>query len=409
MVSTKFYLDTRSTKGKDAPAPVKLVITKKGTTSLISTGIKVTQEQWDAKKQLVVNKDNERKLNYFLSKFKIRVENIIIDAEAENALVGMNASRIKDYILTVLSPNSEEEEKESHKDNFIELYKRFALLKKGRTREIYDTTLKRIKEFDPECESLTFSEVDKNWLIKFDIHLSKSSPSRNARNIHFRNIRAVFNYAIEEEITSLYPFRKFKIKNEPTIKRALTVNQLREIAMCNPWGVYAEYRDIFMLIFFLWGINLKDLFNLTSDNIRNGRLEYIRAKTGKFYSVKLEPEALEIIQRYRGEKFLLNLHDRYKNHKDYMKHLNRGLSMIGNVVGKSKNGLPVMKPICPSLTTYWARHSWATIAAELDIPKETIAAGLGHEIGSPITAIYIDFNIKKVDKANRKMIDYILS
>lgn len=91
-----------------------------------------------------------------------------------------------------------------------------------------------------------------------------------------------------------------------------------------------------------------------------------------------------------------------------MQHLNRGLSKIGDVTGKQKNGVPVMKPVCSELTTYWARHSWATVAAELDIPKETIAAGLGHNIGSPITSIYIDFNLKKVDKANRKIIDYVL-
>lgn len=61
------------------------------------------------------------------------------------------------------------------------------------------------------------------------------------------------------------------------------------------------------------------------------------------------------------------------------------------------------------LTTYWARHSWATIAASLDIPKETISAALGHQLGSTITSIYIDFDQAKVDRANRQVIDYILS
>ncbi|MFK2229309.1 integrase [Bacteroides fragilis] len=59
--------------------------------------------------------------------------------------------------------------------------------------------------------------------------------------------------------------------------------------------------------------------------------------------------------------------------------------------------------------TYWARHTWATIAAGLDIPKETISEALGHEIGSSVTSIYIDFNRQKVDDANRKVIDYINS
>ena len=62
----------------------------------------------------------------------------------------------------------------------------------------------------------------------------------------------------------------------------------------------------------------------------------------------------------------------------------------------------------PGVTQYWCRHSWATIAAELDIPMDTISAALGHSHGSPVTNIYIDFNQKKIDDANRRVIDYIL-
>ena len=60
----------------------------------------------------------------------------------------------------------------------------------------------------------------------------------------------------------------------------------------------------------------------------------------------------------------------------------------------------------PGLSIYWARHTWATIASELDIPKETIAKALGHG-GSSVTDIYIDFDMRKVDEANRKVIDYV--
>ena len=62
--------------------------------------------------------------------------------------------------------------------------------------------------------------------------------------------------------------------------------------------------------------------------------------------------------------------------------------------------------VIQKLTSYYARHSWATVAAELDIPKETIAAGLGHG-GNSVTDIYIDFNMKKVDAANRQILDYV--
>lgn len=408
MITTKFYLDTRATKDDtEKVAPVKLVISKRGTTALLNTGIKVTVGQWDKKKLIVIKRDNEKKLNFFLSKFRLQVENIILDAQTKGDLAGMSASQVKVYILEQLSPK--ETNTDIEKGLFLPYYEKFMNSKHGRTKEIYETTLKRIKEFCPDIEFLMFEDVDKAWLNTFDSHLSKTSPARNARNIHLRNIRAVFNSAIEDEETSNYPFRKFKIKNEPTRKRSLTIKQLRDFFSCEPWHVYKEYQDMFKLMFFLWGMSIKDLFYLTKESLVNGRIEYIRAKTGKFYSVKVTPEAAEIIERYKGKNYLINIHDRYKNHKDYMKHCNRGLSKIGEVTGKNKNGVPIMKPICSSLSTYWARHTWATIAAELDIPKETIAAGLGHEIGSPITSIYIDFNLKKVDEANEKIIKYVIN
>jgi len=92
--------------------------------------------------------------------------------------------------------------------------------------------------------------------------------------------------------------------------------------------------------------------------------------------------------------------------------MNRNLKRLGPVkIGARKNGRAGKKeyePLFPSLSTYAARHSWATIAAGLDIPKETIAAGLGHG-GNSVTDIYIDFDQRKVDAANRKIIDYLSS
>ena len=66
----------------------------------------------------------------------------------------------------------------------------------------------------------------------------------------------------------------------------------------------------------------------------------------------------------------------------------------------------MFEPIVPGLTTYWARHTWATIAASLDVPKETIAHALGHG-NDTVTDIYIDFDKRKVDEANRKVLDFV--
>ena len=106
-----------------------------------------------------------------------------------------------------------------------------------------------------------------------------------------------------------------------------------------------------------------------------------------------------------GENYLLGIMDRYKSHEDYMRRINRALQTIGNN-SISNRGKKIYDPMFPHITTYWARHTWATIAASLDIPKETIAAGLGHG-GNTVTDIYIDFDRKKVDEANRRVIDWV--
>lgn len=67
-----------------------------------------------------------------------------------------------------------------------------------------------------------------------------------------------------------------------------------------------------------------------------------------------------------------------------------------------------MTPLDKKLTWYWARYSWATYAAELDIPKDTISEALGHSHGAKVTGIYIKYNRDKVDAANRRVIDYVL-
>lgn len=300
----------------------------------------------------------------------------------------------------------EEEKKEEAESTFILQFKKSIESKpKKRTREIYAATLERIKEFDPDYKSLKFEDITKDWLIKFDKFLYKNSPSRNARNIHFRNIRSVFNDAIDDEITNLYPFRKFKIKNTVTIKRSLTVKQLRTFFECPCEKHGEQYKDIFKLTFYLIGINIIDLCNLKE--IRNNRIEYYREKTNRLYSIKVEPEAMEIIEKYKGKNQLLDILDRYVDYRNYARRLNENLKRIGNTT-VGKHGKKNRQPLFPQLTTYWTRHTWATIASDLDIPKDTIAAALGHG-GNTVTDIYINFNQKKIDEANRKVIDHVLN
>lgn len=277
-----------------------------------------------------------------------------------------------------------------------------ALKQKRSTIELYHNTRVKILDFYGDC---SLDLIDKKWLMSFEDYMIKSGLKTNTRSIHMRNLRAVFNYAIDEGITCNYPFRKFTIKKEETRKRSLTVEQLITLRDYKCQQFQEKYRDIFMLIFYLIGINAIDLFK--AKDLINGRLEYRREKTNKLYSIKVEPEALAIIEKYKGENYLLDILDHYKYYKDFLHRMGIGLKKIGECERKGLGGKKEIKALFPDLSSYWARHTWATIAASLDIPKETISAALGHEIGSPITSIYIKFDQKKVDEANRMVIDYV--
>jgi hypothetical protein len=152
-------------------------------------------------------------------------------------------------------------------------------------------------------------------------------------------------------------------------------------------------------MFYLIGINTVDLAGL--QKIIAGRVEYHRAKTNRLYSIKVEPEAEAIIEKYKGGKHLINFFDGYQSYLSFGRLMNKGLHDLGKAMDAEYS-----TNIYSGITTYWARHTWATIAAELDVPKETIAKALGHG-GNEVTDVYIRFDDKKVDKANRKVIDYL--
>lgn len=405
MATTKLYLDTRA-NAPGTPAPVKISLCLNGKTILYSTGVKVFPEQWDAKTCKIVRHPQAMYLNTVVTAAKNDWDISIIKlSESGKAKLARTPSELKQMILEYLYP----EKFDSKKGEFLKRYVHFAESRSAAgTRTTYISTIARMKAYDPHIADREFEEIDRKWLSGFEKFLSLTAKSANARAIHFRNIRAVFNDAIDDDATAFYPFRKFKIKTQPTRKRSLTVEQVRTLLDYPCEDYQTIYRDMFMLMFYLCGINAVDLFSSKPEALRDGRLEYTRAKTRKLYSVKVEPEAMDIINRYRGHRYLLNIMDTRTSYSDFLRRMDRTLKQIGPVERHGLGGKKTRHPLFPDLSQYWCRHTWATIAAELDIPKETIAAGLGHG-GNTVTDIYIRFDLRKVDEANRKIIDYVLN
>ena len=399
MARTRLYLDQRAAK-RGKPAPLKIAINNKSQTALISMNVLLLPSQWDKRTNKVINHPNQLFLNNFITRRKLDIDTMLLNLAESGELGSMSALEIKNNILHQLCPEKESEKVKNDK-LFAPRYYKFAERKSEGTREVYLSVYKRLAKFCDNFESLTFEDITNDWLLRYDGFLSKTCPSRNARNVHFRCIRAVFNDAIDDGVTKAYPFRKFKMKSTPTAKRSLSIEQLRDIFNAPTDSRTEKALDIFKLMFFLIGINTKDLCYLKEIN-NKGRVEFNRAKTSRLYSIKVEPEAMEIIKRYPGKEYLLDLMDNAGSPHSFTVMINHRLKKIGEIVGDES-----CKSVFPKLSTYWARHSWATIAAELEIPKETIAAALGHG-GNTVTDVYINFNDKKVDAANRKVIDWVL-
>ena len=401
MARTEIYLDTRrvSIKGE---SPLKVRITHKRKTAYISFGFSIAPHQWDAARDKVVNHPEERLYNSLIDVKKADTLRTITALKISGEIENVTAVDIKNKI------EGKEGKKKKPVGQFVSLFEDCIKSKnKENTITSYTLTLKLMRMFDPELDLKTFDEINIKYLQDFDNWLrDERKQKQTSRNVNFRNIRSVFNTAIDEEMTANYPFRKFKLKREETRKRSLTVEQLRTLRdyPCDDYLII--YRDMFMLMFYLCGINAVDLFTAKPNAIRDGRLEYTRSKTGKLYSIKVEPEAMRLIKKYKGKDYLLNICD-HEPYKHFLGKMSKRLKDIGPYTRKGYGGKKTITPLFPDMSQYWCRHTWATIAAELDIPKETIAAGLGHDMGNTTTAIYINYNLKKVDNANRKIIDFV--
>lgn len=404
MAITSLYLDRRR-RAANQPGVMTVVIRHNDQAAHITVdNIQLMPDQWNG--QSVVRHPNGPTLNIVIAKRKADIDAAIFSLSFTRDISRMTAAELKEAVLDSLYPGRVKKEDPAD-PLFVPYYERYARRRnKPGTTDLYLQTLRKARQFDPEIDGAPFSHIDRTWLEDFDDWL-KDTNSPNIRNRHLRNIRAVFNDAIDSEVISSYPFRKFKMpKIQPTRHRALSADQVRTLRdyPVMPWQ--EEYRDLFLLSFYLIGINMVDLLTARKEDLRAGRLEYQRDKTGRLYSVKVEPEAMEILRRYPGKDWLLSPMDRYQNHKNYILRMNRALKKIGlhYVTSTRKEGTALF----PDISTYWARHSWATIASANNVPMDTIGRALGHSwVTNNITSVYIDYDFHRVDEANRKVIDAI--
>lgn len=382
-----------SGKDKLKEYPIKISITKGSSTAYIPTGISVAPNNW--KNHKVIGRPDKTKINTLLEKKKSSVMSIVFDGRASGRYSSMSVTQIKNDVARRIGLGLDS----YAYPLFLPLFEEYTKGKEcsKRTQELYEATAAKIRQLMPNAENTTIDKIDLNWLEQFEQHLIDRGNNASTRSIDFRNIRAVIKSAIKHKIIVENPFEDFKIATGESPNRALTIEQLRKLFSCDtkPWE--KKYLDFFFLSFYLIGINTEDLIHIK--DIEDGRINYVRAKTHQKMSIKVEPEAMAIIERYPGSSYLLNICDTYKNTHNWTSKVDSVLKEISK-----RNGLP-------DVTMYWARHTWATLAhIDLGIELSTVSDALGHQPEKKVTLVYIKKkDYTKVDEANRKVIDYASS
>lgn len=394
MASISLKLDRRRATARGL-YPIQFLLSSKGKVTTIGTGVNIRPEHWNGEvnKAVLPKCPNARAINESIESLFFKYTNTLRNLENDGKLVGKSVTEIKKLLVEVRSGSS--------KESLTDYFSRYAESRRTeKSREVYRYTLKTIRAFDNE--EVPFEKVNVIWLKAFDAHLEKQGVGINTRAIHFRNLRAVFNSAINEDLIGLeyYPFRIFKIASSRKDKEALTEEQLqRLIAYDTPYPFRRTARDLFLLSFYMCGMNLVDLYHL--DRLRDGRAHFVRTKTsGKNInpvSILVQPEAAEIIARYAGAEHVLRFIEERATYDTFIHQVQRALRHIAKELG------------IEGLTFYWARYTWATLADKLGISEKEISKGLGHVDTSIAGKFYISYDWTKVDRANRTVLNYIKS
>lgn len=380
----------RESYGKDGTTPLLLSVCVNKRTAYIPVGVRVSEGQWDKSRKRVVNHSRASTINSFLLSLLGRAEDAVMELQRNGGVRGWDVHKVKEAIADMLFPKETDL-------SVLGVMRQFMNDKeKPNTKDKYQQTITHLERWlGRGASQLQFADVTPLWLDEFDRYLLKYCPSQSSRSIHMRNLRAVFNFALTNDLTNAkYPFKKYKIKTAVTQPRTLTLEQLRLLWNHKPADKYKAYwLDMWKLIFCLIGINMADLWLL--DKVSQGRISYYRQKTGRLYSIKVEPEAKALIEAHKGRKALVNLSDRIVSTKRATAAINRNMQAIAKDLE------------LPPITAYTARYTWATLAQSIDIPIEVISQALGHTYGMAVTLGYIMPDRRKVDEANRKVLDLV--
>ena len=278
---------------------------------------------------------------------------------------------------------------------------------KERTKETYQSTLNSFKRFTRESD-VALNHINCDLILKYEAYLKQKGLNKNSSSFYLRILRATYNRAVEQGlILQQNPFKHVYTGIDETTKRAITIKHIRKIKNLEltPHSDIDFARDIFMFSFYTRGMSFIDIAYLEKKNLKNGVLSYRRRKTGKTLHIKWENCMQDIVDKHsiKDSLYLLNIlkesdlnkRNRYKN---TLTKINYNLKLIAQKIG-------VPLPI----TMYVARHSWASIAHNMQIPLSIISESMGHNSETTTLVYLTTLDNSAIDQANKKILKELIS
>ena len=275
-------------------------------------------------------------------------------------------------------------------------------LGKIRTSETYAATLCSFRRFR-ENKDVPLDDMDSDMMMAYEAYLKNNGVSPNSSSFYMRNLRAVYNRAVEKGLTSQrFPFKHVYTGVDKTVKRAVSLKVIKRIKEMD-FSMNSTFdfaRDMFLFSFYTRGMSFIDMAYLKKKDLANGILSYRRRKTGQQLFIRWEKCMQEIVDKYDNSlsEYLLPIikpmkGDERTHYQNAMYLINRKLKEIGKMTG-------VQLP----LTMYVARHSWASVAKNKNVPISVISEGMGHD-SEMTTQIYLaSLDTAVVDRANKMIL-----
>lgn len=370
----------------------------------IYTDYKLFASEWDCRSEAIVlhRVPNEQERNNYLLSISSRIR---WNKDRVNKIIhtlSQSGTFVTDDIVARFQDNKQEQ---SFNDYLRQQIARLKRLGKIRTSETYTAALRSFSSFMNDKEVL-FDQINADLIAEYEAYLKVRGNSPNTISFYMRILKAVYNRAVEDGMTGQrHPFKSVYTGVEKTLKRALSLNDIRRIKgldlSLKPYLDYA--RDMFLFCFYTRGMSFIDMAYLRKKDLQNGILSYRRRKTGQQLFIKWEKCMQEIFDKYPVNETEYLLPIITKRGEDYRKQYTNELHRVNHLLKKIGKQLDLPIP----LTMYVGRHSWASVAKSRNVPISVISEGMGHD-SENTTQIYLaSLDTSVVDRANKKILDLL--